>query len=151
MHPKQVYRNQETRSLAFTFGIGFLLMAAFALFAPSAAPSSFGSRIAFALPLAVAGCAVIVRWGRQGIYVAEDGVEIRGAFSSRRLSWHDIRRFELRQQFRDLVCRIDLKDGTSVPARALNAGTGLSKRWNTRAQEQVEELNRLLAERQKKL
>jgi hypothetical protein len=47
----------------------------------------------------------------------------------------------------DMITYVDLSDGTSVPARALNAGKGLLPAMARRAQAQIDELNALLRER----
>lgn len=87
-----------------------------------------------------------VRIWKQGIYADDRGVMVRGVFTARRLAWEEIRRFELRNAMPDMITFVDLHDGTSVPARALNAGKGLLPAMRRRAQAQVDELNTLLRE-----
>ena len=108
-------------------------------------------RLAFAAIGLTCAVLVWVRWSRQGIYADELFVEIRGSFVTRRISWSDIALFELRREARDMVTWVDLKDGTSVAARALNAGSGISKAMRARAQVQVDELNELLRRRSSRI
>jgi hypothetical protein len=140
--PVRVFRNQETRFMSGAFAVGSALFALITL----SFPMELWARLVWFTLLGLASVAFVVRGMRQGIYVDERGLEVRGAFSSRYLVWSEIRRFDLRKGIRDVVAYIDLEDGSSVPARALNAGTGILPAMNRRAQAQADDLNRLLAE-----
>ena len=138
---RKVFRNQETRFLASMGGIFSAGIAIIALWAEGPLPV----RLAIAVGTFGLGTGVMLWWMRSGIYVDATGVEVRG-LTTRRLLWSEISRFDLRSGFSGMVTYVDLVDGSSVRAGALNAGSGLLSRMNKRAQDQVDTLNQLLVE-----
>lgn len=144
---ERVFRNQETRSVAWIFAVGYVLIGASVLLAPG--PVQAADLLFLAVGSSV-GVAIAARWTRQGIYVDEEGVTVKGAFTTRHLSWEEISGFELRREtliWQNVVAHVDLYDGSSVPARALNAGSGIIGAMRKRAEAQVLALNELLRAR----
>ena len=137
---RRTFRNQETVFMAGAFSLAAVAFGFFFLTTLGMNPDGI---VAF---LVCAALAFIIwtRWSRQGIFVDDREVEVSGAFTSRRLAWSEIERFDLQRRGRDLVTYVELKDGSSVTARALNGGTGLSAAMVRRARAQVDELNQLL-------
>lgn len=142
MSTSKVFRNQETSFFSTIPG---------ALGVFSAIMALATEELVIGLPIAIASLAIggwiMVRWRGQGVYVDDAGVRVRGTFIDKRIAWDQISRFELRDSWNGLSAHVDFADGSSVPARALNAGSGVLPSMKRRAQEQVDELNRLVVER----
>lgn len=140
----RIFRNQETSLMSGGFALSFAIFAFVSLWFPL----NTWQKLLWCSGFAALSVAVAWRWGRQGIYVDEKGIELRGGFTSRYVDWSEIKGFELRRGslWRDVFTHVDLVDGSSVPAHALNAGSGLLPSMRKRAQNQVDELNQLLTE-----
>lgn len=142
LHTSQprVFRNQEDWFIAAGGGVLCAVAAVyFLLFIDLRASSRWF------LMLMCAGMALGSFKGmRKGIYVDNNGIEVRSGFTSKRAEWPQIQRFELRREVDAIITYVDLRDGSSIPARALHAGTGRLSGMTRRAQTQVAELNRIL-------
>jgi hypothetical protein len=89
---RRVRRGDLVPTLVALFAVVGAFCAAMALGLNSTIPG--GMRIGFGLA-AVPFAVLIVRYLPIGVYIEPDGVLIRNVWSSRRLAWHEIDRFEL--------------------------------------------------------
>lgn len=138
---RRVFRSVETRTMATSFALlwGVFGLVAFIVSEP------WPTRAAISLACFAVAIAIWRRWGGQGIYATEDEVRVVGAFTSRTVAWSEIELFELKPSWRGMITWIELKDGSSIPAPALNAGSGVLPSMQRRARAQVDELNALLS------
>jgi hypothetical protein len=90
-----------------------------------------------------------VAFGRTGLRVTEQGIEIRNPLSRTKITWDRIRGFRIgRHSFMRAVCIIDLVDGSSKHAFAIQVPNRSLNRQDTRERRMVEELNERLRDHQ---
>lgn len=143
MQRRKVFRSSELHLMGVGLGWVFLVSALLVL-VPG--PGEAATRYLVSALLAASGLFDLLRFAPQGIYADAVGVDVRRVFSRRKIPWAQISRFEIRQSWQGMIAFVDLTDGTSISAPALNGGSGLLPSMQRRSQTQIDELNALLVE-----
>ena len=97
--------------------------------------------------LVIAG-AMLAGPARAAVWTTRDGVRIRNTVSTRMIPWSEIRAFHIgRHALLGAVCIVDLVDGSSTHAFAIQVPHRALNRPDAKARVMVEELNQILDQR----
>jgi Bacterial PH domain len=88
---------------------------------------------------------VIAGPGRAAVWVSPDGIRIRNTLSTTKIPWTEIRGFRIgRHGLLGAVCIVDLDDGSSTHAFAIQVPHTAINRPDAKARKAVDELNQIL-------
>jgi hypothetical protein len=127
-------------------GVGFgVLILALGLVGASQATYTTGRIVEAAVAVAVGG-AVVALALRAAVLVRDDGVVIRNPFGTRRIPWNDMVRFRIgRHGLLSAVCIVDLADGSTQHAFAIQLPGASRRTSQTKEMQMIDLLNQQLS------
>jgi hypothetical protein len=143
---KQKFSSPSQKWPALAFGAFVAFIWAAQAFRPSVAPDT-GSKVAF-IGLAVMSFATMGWIAFRPVLITEStGIVVRNIFSTTHLSWGEIAGFRIgRYKLMGAVCLIEMRDGSSTYAFAIQVPNIARGRPETRESRMVDELNAQLAQ-----
>jgi hypothetical protein len=138
---EELFRSRQQVTIAVVFGIA---VAAVGVGTAGEARSTAGA-VFQAVGCVALAALLIVAIGRSGLWASRTGVRIRNPFSTSVVAWAEIRTFRIgRRGLLGAVCRVDLVDGSSKSAFAIQVPNLSLGRPDTKEGAMVARLNELL-------